>query len=135
MKLSDAIRLGSMASGQADGFFYLDGNTCAQGAALLAIGRLHAERGASVPNFTALRDAWPWAHTLRGDCPVCGEPRAYVAALIPHLNNSSWSGHGWTREQIADWIATIEPQDAETQTVEQAQPVAKQSERLLGTCI
>jgi hypothetical protein len=40
-------------------------------------------------------------------CPECHGKRV-LARLIPHINDD----HGWTREQIADWVATIEPQQA-----------------------
>lgn len=113
MKLSEAIRLGSMASDQVSGEFWQDGRTCAQGAALLAIGRL--ETTVMNKNHGHIREAWPWIRTTWAPCPValCPGHRnvSCVQVLIPHLNNDLPWGHGWSRESIADWIATLEPAD------------------------
>lgn len=111
MKLSEAIRLGSMASDQVSGEFWQDGRTCAQGAALLAIGRLDTIIGTK--NHHHMREAWPWISTMAVPCPValCPAHRhvSSVQVLLPHLNNDLPWGHGWAREAIADWIATLEP--------------------------
>src|SRR5690349_2366375 len=102
MKLSDAILLGSVNNKQAFGFFYLEGATCAMGAALDAVGKLNRFR--QDKNFTNEREVWPWAHNTRADCPVC-KLNNKVREIVAHLNNT----HGWTRPQIAAWVATIEP--------------------------
>ena len=92
MKLSEAISLGSTLSPQAFGH-YVDnrGGRCAWAAALEAMG-------------IARPDAqWNWTRRVV-NCPHC-QISNMVAALIIHLNDR----HGWTRNQIAEWISTIEP--------------------------
>lgn len=110
MKLSDAIRLGSMIRPKADGYFFRAGASCAQGAALEAIGVL--DRYDSDLNHDLMCEYFPIVEQ-KAACPACGDSfLRTVKSIIPHLNNtSSWSGnfdHGWSREQIADWVETIE---------------------------
>lgn len=115
MKLSDAIRLGAMSTAKADGVFYRDGATCAQGAALLAIGKLVKEVLMQHWNHNYIAMAWPWAALsgARHRCPVASCLwSSFALGIIAHLNNSVDGGHGWTREQIADWVATVEPADS-----------------------
>jgi hypothetical protein len=104
MKLSEAIRLGAMMKPQA---FIVGGDgTCALQAALDAIGM-----DTSRPSERT--DAiWPQALSRMSACPEC-KARATVAYIIPiHLNDR----HRWTRERIADWVATVEPQEVESVT-------------------
>src|SRR5689334_13396474 len=115
MKLSEAVRLGAMATPKADGVFYdwRTGATCAQGAALLAIGQL--QRVGNKANHEQMVAAWPWIKTTRANCPSCGKLER-VRWLIHHLNNEfgqQTGGHGWRRHRIAGWIATLEPPGAE----------------------
>lgn len=131
MKLSEAIRLGAMLKPQAFGQ-YGSVASCALRAATDALGI--PPNKADSPDYDALKARYRYLDVLQ-PCPV---PTCWLSgetdralAVIYHLNDH----HQWTREQIADWIATIEPQDAEPQTGEQSQSVAKQSERLLGTGI
>lgn len=116
MKLSDAIRLGAMLGPQLRGGMYLpsSGGSCALGAAILAIGKMDdVRRTQQLPNQGGLRfrditpASWRWIQADR-TCPEChaGSPTS-TYKLIAHLNDSHW----WTREQIADWVATIEPAD------------------------
>jgi hypothetical protein len=98
MRLSEAIRLGAMIRPQAFRTLLTDDGACALGAALLAVGARPEE---AVP--LAL-NRWPWASTVSADCPRCGRSRA-VFRVIAHLNDR----HRWTREQIAKWVAGIEP--------------------------
>lgn len=107
MRLSDAIRLGAMLKPQGR-FHILDehGRTCALGAALDAVGQLDD----SGPSIYALDDKWPWctAHDDR-ECPDCRRgPMPSIHTVIVHLNDD----HAWTREQIAEWVATVEPDAA-----------------------
>lgn len=133
MKLSVAIRLGSMLVPQCIGQsvdWHRDVTgqpvvaACALGAAGLAIGQwpLRMEPGImrrdSVWNPC---DSWPWT-VCDVACPQCCvwySGGANVVAIIAHLNDT----HRWTREQIADWIATIEPQEAPATTPEQHEEV------------
>lgn len=115
MKLSEAIRLGSMLKPQARGVFYNCDNksTCANGAALDAIGALDTDEECSSLNNTRLCEAFPLAAATGHGCPVCGTPQTIGGEfywVIAHLNDSI---HKWTREQIADWVETIEAQHAE----------------------
>ena len=100
MKLSEAIRLGAMMMPQAFRTLLTDDGACALGAALLAVGARPEEAVRSALN------RWPWASTVSADCPRCGRSRT-VFRVITHLNDR----HRWTREQIAEWVAGIEPRD------------------------
>ena len=100
MRLSEAIRLGAMIRGQAFGFFFQDGQSCAFGAALEAVGTPY---GAWELAADVIRDRWPWTWARVAACPDCGESEP-VRVLIAHLNND----HRWTRARIAEWVETIE---------------------------
>jgi len=96
MKLSEAIFLGSMLTPQAIGAFEdARGGRCALAAACEATGR------PALALYTC--DSWRWIKRLN-DCPECGG-KAPTAELISHLNDK----HGWSRVQIAKWVAAIEP--------------------------
>ena len=91
MKLSEAISLGAMLSPQAIGKLEdAEGRRCALGAAIVAIGRWDDTE-------------WKWAKSMV-NCPDCWGVQPVVSA-IAHLNNS----HRWPRQQIAEWVSTIEP--------------------------
>lgn len=104
MKLSEAIRLGAMNRAQAFFRFFRDDATCANGAALDACGLLDMSIDAldSRHNF-ALLGRFPIIGSLPRGCPECGY-ESYGEFKIAHLNDT----HRWTREQIADWVETIE---------------------------
>jgi hypothetical protein len=122
MRMSEAIRLGSMLGPQADGHFYLDGAMCAQGAALAASGFALSDKTHPEVAHNEIRARWPWLDDVVVPCPAC-EVRQSVRGLIPHLNNGTGpypfvcGEHGWSREQIADWLETVEPQEAEAPEV------------------
>jgi hypothetical protein len=100
MKLSEAILLGAMMRPQAFRALFTDDGACALGGALLAVG---ATGG---PALRSVRNRWPWAFTVSANCPDCGRS-CPVFGVITHLNDN----HCWTREQIATWVAGIEPSD------------------------
>jgi hypothetical protein len=102
MKLSEAIRLGSMNGPQVFGRLGdFSGGTCAQGAAVLAIGLMpDAFKGISIQ--ARFIDAFP-VSVIPVRCPEC-ETRNVAGNVMAHLNND----HKWTRERIADWVETIE---------------------------
>lgn len=106
MKLSEAIRLGAMLRPQWFGEFNFrtDGNTsCALQAALESIGR-----GKCLPRMhDEAEEVWPWIKEQVVQCPVCTEDivRDVSCIIGVHLNDR----HRWTRDRIADWVATIEP--------------------------
>lgn len=103
MRLSEAIRLGAMLNPQ--GWRRLkdfDGSTCAIGAALEAVG--HKIIGGEA-DYRAARQAFPilcWFAPRGMFGPT-------VFETVWHLNDAS----GKTREQIADWVETLEPQEVE----------------------
>jgi hypothetical protein len=100
MRLSEAIRLGAMMSPQAFRALFTDDGTCALGGALLAVG------ATGEPALRSVRNRWPWAFTVSANCPSCGRS-CHVFGVITHLNDN----HRWPREQIATWVAGIEPSD------------------------
>ena len=128
MKLSEAIRLGAMATRQSRGafsrqrrkyFFFgpVVGETCALGAAYHAIGgRSHFEP--ATDDTQAFRGVIKKGHQMEimetptewltvmhsgAMCPVCAK-LDQVRRMIPHLNDD----HKWTREQIATWVEALE---------------------------
>jgi hypothetical protein len=99
MRLSEAIQLGALMKPQAFRALLTDDGACALGAALLAVGAVQE------PARRSVRDRWPWALTLSADCPSCGRSSS-IFGVIAHLNDN----HHWLREQIATWVASIEPE-------------------------
>ena len=113
MRLSDAIRLGAMLAPQGFGayihqFMGDDQTSCALGAAARAIDSQAVEVDEVVEALDAAFGTL--LNTTRRRCPVnehgvkCGVRRV-TANVITHLNDD----HRWTREQIADWVETLEP--------------------------
>ena len=103
MRLSEAIRLGTMMTSQAFRTLFTGDRACAWGAALLAVG---ATPGRAVRSAALSR--WPWAFAVSVNCPSCGRSRL-VCEVIAHLNDD----HCWTREEIGAWVGEIEPLDAQ----------------------
>jgi hypothetical protein len=108
MRLSEAMRLGSMLRPQGFGRVLThDGKSCALGAAYDAIGELRPS-GLMFKEIALIRDAWPVLHQEAIQCPACAKtPRmddGTFSGNITHLNDD----HRWTREQIADWVETLE---------------------------
>lgn len=106
MKLSEAIRLGSMASEKCSRHIERpDGSRCALGAALFAVGE---SRRQDIWHLAIAR-LWPWTMEeleagpdgFRFFIPIA------IRDVIWHLNDTA----DWSREKIADWVATIEPQE------------------------
>lgn len=106
---SEAMRLGAMMKPQGIGAALHEGKTCALGAAADAIGALNGvEKALDIEPRTL---PWPWIYDGAGvECPECGGRCVNALNVIVHLND--W--HKWTRERIADFIATIEPQETQT---------------------
>lgn len=116
IRLSEAIRLGAMLKPQGFGnssYSLLSANSCAMGAAAQAV-------------WQSLFDPFRWIY---GDdihsCPDCGggchlHPRC-AAGIIWRLNDI----HKWSRERIADWVATIEPRFDPQSTPETATQLAE----------
>lgn len=130
MTFSEAIRLGAMLGPQARGaiarkrrkyifFGPVIQESCALGAAFHAQGcGQHDEvvteqragfRGAGgaigdIRTVIEVPDEWSILLWSTAACPVCPLPAGPLFRVIPHLNDT----HLWTREAIADWVATIE---------------------------
>lgn len=108
MELSEAIRVGAeRRPRQAFRVLYdaATDATCALGAAADAIGILDTSQSNAWLPGTKAPKAWRWATQL-ATCPACGDTcwSGEVQSVIIHLNNT----HCWTRERIADWVATLE---------------------------
>ncbi len=102
MKLSEAIRLGAMLKPQ-----YHDGSgdgkaTCALAAAADALG---IKYGIIAP-YDALEKLYP--QLLKYERHPISKEMEPLEQCIWGLNDS----FRWTRERIADWVATIEAQQA-----------------------
>jgi hypothetical protein len=118
MKLSEAIRLGAMLKPQGRAMHSLFG-TCALGAAADSLGILPAVGSNNGEFGTAhmeLLKRWPILESFEFD-PLTGRFEM-VRDVVMSLNDKA----DWTREQIADWVATIEAQ--QEATTEQPQPVS-----------
>lgn len=123
MRLSEAIRLGAMLKPQGYGrLLDWNGDTCALGAACEAVGIRISVHQSSPNNATFRR--WPILRE-RVESPMTDRHRAgraSVSVTIQSLNDSA----RWTREQIADWVETLESRSTEVTTA----PVADSAEIL-----
>jgi hypothetical protein len=98
MKLSTAIRLGAMLHRQC----FLVDRVQVDGVTIATCALTAAFEAGYAPH--------PFAMTVRS-CPGCAYTRP-LAWVIVHLNDD----HRWTREQIAAWVATVEPADPDGAT-------------------
>ena len=99
MKLSLAIRLGIGIVEH--GCIW---QNCVLGTALHAIGKPYESHG-----FTGLEE-WPWLQTMMVDTPDHPNfPARPAVSVIQTLNGFVQTD--WTRERIAEWVATIEPKE------------------------
>lgn len=116
MKLSEAIRLGAMLRPQTTGAIYKHGKSCAWGAAWEAVGGdiEHWIQDGSISSQTICEQYWPELNRKVAHPLVEGEWS--LASTIESLNDNP---HCWTRERIADWVASIEAQ----QTVIALEPI------------
>lgn len=134
MKLSEAIILGSLVTkpGRGQGSLLgLNDEFCALGAAFYVSGL-----SSNISEFDAydrLAIKFPLADKIVNlPCPVdgCEASRPVLAiariirnmmvrSIIIHLND----GHKWTRERIADWVASIEPQEADDEEMARRESV------------
>jgi hypothetical protein len=108
VKLSEAMRLGSMLRPQVSGGF-MDQGSCALGAISDAVGIAAVAGDRPYVNYCALRKALPMLDSVVAtpECDGVRQRELYEAIYV--LNDI----HQWTREQIADWVETIEQQQAE----------------------
>jgi hypothetical protein len=99
VNLSEAIRLGAMLRPQAFGVDSDGVGTCAFGAAREAIGHDMSLE------FFLMERVFPIVSSFPSVCPACGKQTAIKASIVSeHLNDK----HRWTREQIADWVESVE---------------------------
>lgn len=109
MRLSEAIRLGAMLRPQGFGNLWTvrpDGRlieSCALGAACDAFGRGFSASHCGV--WQLPKDLETWLAGGPVECPACPSfSTARRESMIAHLNDL----HRWTRDAIADWVATLE---------------------------
>jgi hypothetical protein len=99
MKLSEAIRLGALLKPQGIATPSGSSKSCALLAACEAVGQLMTS--------AVLATEWPEMYGRAVSCPVCDAHHSYLTGCIGCCLNDK---HRWTREQIADWVQTIEEQ-------------------------
>lgn len=111
MRLSEAIRLGSMLKPQGVGAFYSrsDASTCALGAALDAVGEIRGEHVLCDEGREVLRRFWPIVDCEVPPLTADGNPLTTgltfpVWRTVQMMNDA----HRWSRERIADWVESIE---------------------------
>lgn len=136
MRLSEAIRLGSMLHPQAFGAYATnvttstvlgqviatEVRTCAYGAAWIAVGN-SVERCLDVDALMEFPDEWDEFTALQIGCPGCEE--TYPGdELIFHLNDL----HRWPREKIAGLVESIERQPVTTVSPELTISVTREEE-------
>jgi len=134
MKLSHAIRLGATLKPQGFGTLESAYQTCAIGAAIDALGGYRRATAADIwrlgmsssdgrvslplrvgDPFFEIPEEWLGVLGKKLTCPQCSQVEGILEYLIPHMNDE----HRWTREQIADWVEEIEPQEQGTPTPEE----------------
>ncbi len=99
-KLYEAIRLGSMLRPQTFNEYFGADTSCVLGAAIEGCGM----------TCPAMFSAFPILVQTEF-CPACPKETsnsAHVNRVMIHLNDD----HRWTRERIADFVASIEPADS-----------------------
>ena len=120
MRLSEAIRLGALLKPQAFEKLFDGHGTCAIGSAMDACGDALSAYFCNAIQDEIIHQRWPVLGQAGVRCPACWAGQYVehgssdnVLCNITTLNDR----HYWTREQIAEWVATLEPQP-----VEQPQP-------------
>src|SRR5262245_38820101 len=106
MKLSEAMRLGTMLRPQTVVNLLTEQGSCALGAAGEAAGLFRVGDEWKEFGYTSLSETWPILYTRSPGCPVCRQSHGdrTLGETITSLNDI----HEWTREMIADWVETIE---------------------------
>ena len=128
MKLSEAIRFGEFALSPVKGHGWFDFKEgadtpcggCAVGRMLYAMGYKPTARWEQwKPMTDFVETLWPWTrikctiappNTRAGECLGIYHSRLHILNRISDL----YEGDNWSMTQIADWVATIEPQDVAT---------------------
>lgn len=107
MTLSEAIRLGALLKPQGHHGYFDGGATCALGAAADALGRLD---DLCIGRFLECQE-WP-VLSVRAVHPL-SQLRQSVWATITEINDLD----GWTREEIADWVESVERESASAESL------------------
>lgn len=111
--LSQAIRLGSLLV-QNPGVGVDSG--CAIRMAVMATGDVEPDSIArsgylfGLPVYDALLDRWPWLNCARRLCPKC-DRKLIGSEIIYHVFDIHVMARRMTIDQLADWVATIEPKE------------------------
>lgn len=119
MKLSEAIRLGSLLRPQARHQFFINGKTCALGAAQEASGmfpknidELYGRYPLTLPGLELLKNAFPILDVCV-EYPVGSKFR--VGSSFQKIKNTVWhivtylnDTCRWDREKIAGWVESVE---------------------------
>src|SRR5688500_8350691 len=112
-ELARAIRLGAARRPQCFGSYFDErGGSCALGAAydgMYELPRQEKEQGEIIPRhlerlFHCLEDVVKRCPEMSAAEQACRK-RLPLGAMIVHLNDD----HGWTREQIAEWLSNGAP--------------------------
>jgi hypothetical protein len=112
-ELARAIRLGAARRPQCFGSYFDErGGSCALGAAydgMYELPRQEKEQGEIIPRhlerlFHCLEDVVKRCPEMSAAAQACRK-RLPLGAMIVHLNDD----HGWTREQIAEWLSNGAP--------------------------
>lgn len=105
---SEAIREGAKLRPQAFGRLFTAQKSCALGA---GVESLFGGLPPSAERYNCLHEmlrVYPYLIGVDADCPReslgCGHVGHPIHSQISHLNDE----HGWSREQIADWLETEE---------------------------
>lgn len=99
MKLSEAIRLGALLGPQ--GFGQYESICGPESVARCALGGAYAAAGLSYVDHESRLYKVTQLNSVN---PATGDPSTIGGAII-RLNDE----HRWSRERIADWVATVEP--------------------------
>lgn len=115
MKLSEAIRLGAMLRPQGFGCtaFVRSDESCALGAALEAVGKRSVEYDGEKA-FMVVKDEWPILETFV-ETPTAAFRQVRLRPKQIQFTDAVWRLNDigkLTREQIADWVESVEQQIA-----------------------
>lgn len=111
MRFAEAMRLGAALRPQAFGELFDSVGSCAMGAVMEAVGAMTPSRLLSMDPFKAsmdghasLQQKYPWIYKTIVKHPITGIDFPLNHTVVD-LNNY----YRWNREQIADWVDTVDP--------------------------
>ena len=107
MKASEALLLGSLVTKQG---FGADSPASSTPCALGTIGMALGLKFTNLSIYSKLETVFPWMRKMDSMlCPHCGIREVHVMSMIYHLNDH----HKMPRNEIAKWIASVEPKELE----------------------